>query len=83
MNHVYGGGADSVKQYGDCSLAESELQELLVCVCRWGFLPSSSRSDSLLSVFNQKMCRKIVSKRSFASNKKYFSLNIQCSLNMM
>jgi len=34
MNHVYGGGADSGKQYGDCSLAESELQELLVCVCR-------------------------------------------------
>ena len=41
MNHVYAGG-DSGKQYGDCSLAESELQELLVCVCRWGVLPSQS-----------------------------------------
>ena len=51
MNHVYAGG-DSGKQYGDCSLAESELQEFLVCVCRWGLLPSSSRSDSLLSESN-------------------------------
>ena len=30
MNHVY----DDSKQYGDCSLSESELQGSLICVCR-------------------------------------------------